>query len=75
MALAMALVCALANNPEVQQKAQGELDTDIGSDRLPRVEHRPTLPYLNALMKELMRWYNPAPLGEKSKQPVPLLMR
>ncbi|TEB29674.1 cytochrome P450 [Coprinellus micaceus] len=59
----MALVCALANNPEVQQKAQGELDTVIGSDRLPRVEHRPTLPYLNALMKELMYWYNPAPLA------------
>ena len=61
----MTLVCALANNPEVQRTAQRELDTVIGPDRLPHIEHRPSLPYVNALMKELMRWYNPAPLGKK----------
>ena len=60
----MALVCALANNPEVQKKAQAELDAVVGRDRLPSIEDRPALPYLNAVMKELNRWFSPAPLGE-----------
>ena len=60
----MALVCALANNPQVQKRAQAELDAVVGTDRLPRIEDRPALPYLNAVMKELTRWFSPAPLGK-----------
>ncbi|KAJ3533125.1 hypothetical protein NMY22_g7461 [Coprinellus aureogranulatus] len=63
IASAMALICALANNPEVQKKAQAEIDVVIGPDRLPRVEDRPALPYVNAVVKELTRWFTPAPLG------------
>lgn len=49
--------------PEVQQKAQLELDAIVGSDRLPDFSDRPSLPYFNALMKELYRWHVVTPIG------------
>ena len=50
--------------PEVQKKAQAEIDTIIGPNRLPDFEDRPSLPYINAVVKEVMRWHLVAPLGE-----------
>jgi cytochrome P450 len=49
--------------PEVARKAQEEIDSVVGQDRLPGFEDRPYLPYVNALVKELYRWHNVAPLG------------
>ena len=49
--------------PEVQRKAQEEIDTVIGTDRLPVLADRDNLPYVNALCKEVMRWNPVAPLG------------
>jgi len=40
-----------------------ELDRVIGSDRLPTWEDRDQLPYLNAVICELMRWKHFAPFG------------
>lgn len=64
IASSMVLVLALANHPEVQRKAQAELDAVVGSDRLPTINDRPSLPYVHAIVKELGRWYNAAPLGK-----------
>ena len=50
--------------PEVQKKAQAEIDAVVGTDRLPDIEDRPSLPYINALIKELMRWNLVTPLGK-----------
>lgn len=36
--------------PEVQKKAQEELDRVIGPDRLPEFKDRDQLPYINALV-------------------------
>ncbi len=55
----MAMVCS----PEVQAKAREELDTVVGSTRLPTVEDRDSLPYITAIAKESMRWQSIAPLG------------
>jgi Cytochrome P450 len=41
--------------PDVQRKAQRELDEVIGADELPTFEDRERLPYLNALCKEIQR--------------------
>ncbi|KII91146.1 hypothetical protein PLICRDRAFT_51332 [Plicaturopsis crispa FD-325 SS-3] len=49
--------------PEVQKKAQEELDTVIGSDRLPEFADRERLPYVNALALEVLRWNVVAPLS------------
>ena len=59
-----ALFLAMALYPEVQKKAQEEIDSVIGPNRLPNFEDRPSLPYINAVVKESMRWHVPAPLGE-----------
>lgn len=49
--------------PEAQAKAQAEIDRVVGHERLPMMEDRPNLPYVEALIKELLRFYPPVPLG------------
>ncbi|KAH8799625.1 cytochrome P450 [Flagelloscypha sp. PMI_526] len=44
-------------NPEAQAEAQKELDTVIGQDTLPTWKDRSRLPYTNALIKEVLRWF------------------
>ncbi|KAM0252370.1 hypothetical protein ACHAQJ_007753 [Trichoderma viride] len=46
----------MAMNPEVQQRAQEELDQVVGQTRLPTWEDRANLPYIRALIKELHRY-------------------
>ncbi|KIJ25376.1 hypothetical protein M422DRAFT_237031 [Sphaerobolus stellatus SS14] len=53
---------AMAMHPEVQKKAQKELDAVIGTDRLPEFEDRESLPYINAIILEVLRWQNVIPL-------------
>ncbi|KAF8880400.1 cytochrome P450 [Infundibulicybe gibba] len=54
---------AMATNPDVQRKAQDEIDAVIGNDRLPELRDRPSLPYVEALYREVMRWHPGLPLG------------
>ncbi|KAK4869373.1 hypothetical protein LT330_006373 [Penicillium expansum] len=49
--------------PEVQRKAQAEIDELFGKPTLPSVTDREKLPYVNAIFKEAIRWYTVAPLG------------
>ena len=49
--------------PEVQKKAQAELDAVIGPDRLPEHSDRSSLPYINAVVHELVRWHLVVPTG------------
>ena len=42
-------------NPEVQRKAQQELDHIVGKTRLPSPKDRDRLPYLEAILKEVYR--------------------
>lgn len=43
-------------NPEVQKLGQEEVDAVIGRDRAPTIEDLPSLPYVNAIAKEVLRW-------------------
>ena len=53
----------MALYPEVQKKAQAEIDAVVGANRFPEFEDRPSLPYINAVVKESMRWHLVTPLG------------
>ena len=55
-------MAAMANNPDVQRRAQAELDAGVGPDRLPMMEDKPSLPYISALVKECLRWRSVVPL-------------
>ncbi|KAI6003411.1 cytochrome P450 [Pisolithus marmoratus] len=49
--------------PDVQDNIHAELDTVVGRGNLPTFADRPRLPYLQAVLYEVMRWNPPAPLG------------
>ncbi len=49
--------------PDVQRKAQNEIDTVIGNERLPSFQDRDRLPYVNAVCSEIFRWIAVGPLG------------
>lgn len=52
----------MAQFPDIQHHAQAELDGVVGL-RLPTLNDRPNLPYIDALIKEVMRWHPIGPLG------------
>ncbi|KAI6098628.1 cytochrome P450 [Pisolithus croceorrhizus] len=52
-----AFFLAMTLYPEVQKRAQAEIDTVVGSDRLPTFADRGSLPYIGALVKEVFRWH------------------
>ncbi|KAJ5973004.1 uncharacterized protein N7479_002922 [Penicillium vulpinum] len=54
---------AMAHFPEAQRKAQEELDTVLESNRLPEFRDRENLPYINALVKEVLRWHPVVPMS------------
>lgn len=49
--------------PQVQRKAQEELDFVVGPDRLPTFEDKGSLPYIEAIILECLRWMPVLPLG------------
>ena len=51
-------------HPHVMKKAQQELDSVVGTSRLPTFADRPSLPYLEALFTELFRWHAPGPISK-----------
>jgi len=51
-------------HPEAMQKARAKLDAVVGLGRLPGFDDRPHLPYIDALVKEVFRWYLVVPIGD-----------
>ncbi|KAF9228600.1 cytochrome P450 [Gyrodon lividus] len=54
---------AMLQHPEVQERAQAEIDAVVGTDRLPDFDDRAYLPYVEAVLRETLRMYPVAPLG------------
>ncbi|KAF8823979.1 hypothetical protein HHX47_DHR9000360 [Lentinula edodes] len=54
---------AMTLHPEIQRKGQEEIDVVIGKDRLPTFEDRLSLPYVEAIYREVMRLHPPIPSG------------
>jgi cytochrome P450 len=49
--------------PEVQARAQAEIDDVVGREHPPRVEDLEKMPYIKAMVKETLRWRPVGPLG------------
>ncbi|RGP80072.1 o-methylsterigmatocystin oxidoreductase [Fusarium longipes] len=49
-------VLAMIAFPEVQKKAQAEIDRVTGGERLPNFDDQENMPYVHALSKEALRW-------------------
>ena len=60
-----AFILAMTLWPDVQARAQAELDALLGRAfaRPPSLTDRAALPYLNALVLEVLRWNPAVPLG------------
>lgn len=54
---------AMAAHIDVQKKAQDELDRVIGEHRMPCYADRVSLPYIEAIVRECLRWQPVTPIG------------
>jgi cytochrome P450 len=59
----MVFVLAAVLHPGVVRKAQEELDSVVGSERLPSFDDIERLPYIQAIVKEVHRWRPVIPAG------------
>ncbi|KIJ08454.1 hypothetical protein PAXINDRAFT_18409 [Paxillus involutus ATCC 200175] len=62
-AVLMVFTLAMVQNPHVWKRAQAEIDAVIGMDRLPELDDRSSLPYVEAVLRETMRWQPVAPVA------------
>ena len=56
------LFLALVKNPQVLKRAHEEIDRVVGSERLPTIDDRPNLPYVEAILAEVARIRPPVSL-------------
>jgi cytochrome P450 len=54
---------AMVMNPRVQERVQEELDRVVGRERFPEFADKDNLPYLEAVMRECLRWLPVIPNG------------
>ncbi|KAJ7862183.1 cytochrome P450 [Mycena leptocephala] len=56
-------ILAMLANPEAQRKAQREIDSVVGLGNLPDFSDEEGMPYVAAIVKEVLRWKNVTPFG------------
>ncbi|ELU37264.1 cytochrome P450 domain-containing protein [Rhizoctonia solani AG-1 IA] len=53
----------MIHNPDIQVKAQQELDAVVSNQRLPEMQDQDDLPYIGRVVKEVFCWQPVGPLG------------
>ena len=61
----MTIFLMMVVNPAVQEKAQAQIDAVVGNHRLPTMNDRPLLPFLDAIIRETLRYSPIVPLCEQ----------
>ncbi|KAH7925854.1 cytochrome P450 [Leucogyrophana mollusca] len=59
----LVFILQMVLNPHVQERANVEIESIVGTDRLPDFGDRPSLPYVEAILRETLRFYPVSPLG------------
>ena len=47
---------AMVRYPEIAKRAQAEIDSVVGRDRMPTIGDRESMPYLDCILKETLRY-------------------
>ncbi|KAK2460279.1 hypothetical protein APHAL10511_007668 [Amanita phalloides] len=63
VASVLSFILLMALYPDVQKRAQDEIDRVVGKDRLPNLDDQDELVYVGAVIKEVLRFAPVAPLG------------
>ena len=58
------IASSMLMHPEVQKRAQLEIDQVLGSGRRPTLDDRDSLPYIQAIYLETLRWHPAVPLSK-----------
>ena len=66
----MTFTLAMIESPHVWKRAQMDIDAVVGMDRLPEFDDRPSLPYVDAIVREVLRWRPAFPIGQRCKASV-----
>ncbi|KAJ7251340.1 cytochrome P450 [Mycena rebaudengoi] len=56
-------ILAMLANPDVQKRAQEEIDAVVHEGHLPSFDDEESLPYVSAIVKEVLRWKPVTPIG------------
>ncbi len=64
VSVVLSFILVMVHYPEVQARAREEIDSFTGGSRIPDFGDRSSLPYIDALILELLRWAPPTPLGQ-----------
>ncbi|KAG1884193.1 cytochrome P450 [Suillus subluteus] len=59
----MAFTLAMVLYPDVQRRAHAEIESVVGGDQLPTFEDRASLPYVESVLRETLRWHPVGPIG------------
>ncbi|RDI82648.1 hypothetical protein Vi05172_g7442 [Venturia inaequalis] len=63
VAVMQSVICALCIFPSVVSRAQEEINSVVGNNRLPTFSDRERLPFTNGIVKEAWRWNPVGPMG------------
>ncbi|KAN0118658.1 Cytochrome P450 [Russula decolorans] len=63
VAALLSFFLAMVLHPDAQSRAQREIDNVVGTGRLPNFGDEMSLPYVSALVEEVMRWHPVAPVA------------
>lgn len=69
------MVLALVLNPEAQQKAWEEIESVVGSERMPTYSDLDNLPYTKALIQEVEKGFSCFSIHNHPIQPTPQIYR
>jgi len=58
-----AFVLAMIEHPEVAKRAQEEIDRVVAKGHLPELDDEPNMPYMGAIIREVMRWKPVTPIA------------